>query len=80
MKKLPSANGEYDIKKVREFIVQLDELVRYSPKIDSESALMIISNLIESLRYSVNTIEYLRKEAEFIKTMQMSGSGSNAKN
>lgn len=77
----PKANGSYDIKKVREFIAELDRVLEQEPRpvIDNVSAHIMIRNLIESLKYAVNTLEYVNNEAVLHRLRNFMGK-SSAKN
>ena len=73
------ANGEYDIKKVRAYLKQLNKLVNsLGPNVEwsGVDAHLIIKNLVASLEYSVNTIEFLQKQIEMDRLMSASGGGS----
>lgn len=76
-----SIDEVYNIKKVRAYIRELENLLNLSPRpyLDSGSSYVIIDNLVKSLRYSVDVIEYLRKTADIEQRVKIS-TGSNAKN
>jgi len=79
--RVPKASGTYNIKKIREYIEMLNEMLYKHPslEIDNKSAHLIMRNLVNSLEYSVNTIEYMQEQDKLEEIMKASPV-SNAKN
>ena len=77
--KLPKADGQYDIKAMRLLISEMRRLMAGNPTIDSASAVIMINNLVSGIEYSVNTIEFMKKQEQMDVFMKL-GMGSHAKN
>ncbi len=71
--------AEYDTKKVKRLIREMEKLLASNPTFDAASADMIIRNLVAGLKIAASMIEYMKEEAEFEARVKQSGMGSNAK-
>lgn len=75
-----SKAGEYNVKKVKYLVEQMEQLLAQNVRFPPKEADMIIRNLVQGLGNAVQTIEFMQDQNEFETRERMSiGVKSNAK-